>query len=457
MRTDRRALLALTAAGILWGTTVPLSKLALAWLPPGWLTAARFGVAAMLLVAMAGPSRVRAELRTPVFAAGAAGYGGSVLLQNVGITRTSVSDAALLVGAVPVLVAVTAAVWHRSVARPLAWAGFALSLAGVGMITGSHGAGSSAAGNALVLVSVLVSAVFTVGQARLLPGRDPVAVTAVQFLGAAVAGLAAAVLTEGAPPLPARPGAVVVVAALAACGTLAPFTLFAYGQTRVPAVVAGAFVNIEPVVGAVVGVVLFGNPATAWLAAGGTAILAGIAMSSTPSRRGPARQPVACRRVRGLLQPGGRDGLPRVRAGAGVRPGAAAPGSPDREAGAPGPRPAGRQPSHQPARSSGAVPGQDGADAGLQQDGPAARGVLRTGRLRDDGRIRQQVGRHRLRHRERAVALGRRHHRPGGGGWRADVVRAACGAADYSAWRSTSRIPRTVLGGMPTGPCGRSG
>ena len=40
MNSDRRrrAIAALTAAGLLWGTTVPLSKLALAWLSPGWLT-----------------------------------------------------------------------------------------------------------------------------------------------------------------------------------------------------------------------------------------------------------------------------------------------------------------------------------------------------------------------------------------------------------------------------------
>ena len=63
-------------------------------------------------------------------------------------------------------------------------------------------------------------------------------------------------------------------------GTLAPFTLFAYGQSKVAAEVAGAFVNLEPVVGAAAGAVVFGDPASLGLIAGGAAILAGIAMSS---------------------------------------------------------------------------------------------------------------------------------------------------------------------------------
>ena len=65
-------------------------------------------------------------------------------------------------------------------------------------------------------------------------------------------------------------------------GTLLPFTLFAYGQSRVAAEIAGAFLNLEPLVGATAGVVLFGNPVGPVQAAGGLAIIAGIAMSSLP-------------------------------------------------------------------------------------------------------------------------------------------------------------------------------
>ena len=36
------ALAALVAAGLLWGLTVPLSKVVLEWLDGGWLTVIRF-------------------------------------------------------------------------------------------------------------------------------------------------------------------------------------------------------------------------------------------------------------------------------------------------------------------------------------------------------------------------------------------------------------------------------
>jgi O-acetylserine/cysteine efflux transporter len=288
MNTNRRhAVAALIAAGLLWGTTVPLTKVALEWLPPGWLTVVRFGLAAAVLLAALLITGRRTALRrafTPaVLAAGALGYGGSVMVQNAGITRTSVTHAALLIGAVPVLVAIIAAVWHRTVARPVAWFGFAVSLGGVGLVTaGGGGGGATLAGDGLVLASLLLSATVTVAQARLLTGRDPVAVTAVQFLGATLGSLPVAVVSEGGPAAPAGFGAPLAVIALALAGTLLPFTLFAFGQTRVSAEVAGAFLNLEPLVGAITGAVAFGDPVGLAQVFGGMAILAGIALSSLP-------------------------------------------------------------------------------------------------------------------------------------------------------------------------------
>jgi O-acetylserine/cysteine efflux transporter len=282
MYIDRRtAVAALAAAGLLWGATVPMTKLALQWLPPGWLTVARFGLAAAVLLA-AVRFRVHAACSPAVVAWGAVGYGGSILVQNAGITRTSVSHAALLVGATPVLVAVIEAVRHRSVARPVAWIGFGVSFVGVGLVAAGGEGGATSTGDGLVLASLVLSASFIVAQARLLPGRDPIAVTAVQFLAATAASLPVAAVTEGIPAAAGATGTLLATAGLVVAGTLAPFTLFAYGQARVSAEIAGAFVNLEPLVGAAAGAVLFGDPVGMAQAAGGAAILTGIALSSLP-------------------------------------------------------------------------------------------------------------------------------------------------------------------------------
>jgi len=349
MKTNRRnAVAALIAAGLLWGTTVPLSKLALYWLSPGWLTAVRFGLAAAVLLAAArrrGPGRgtarrgaqltpLRAAFTPGVLVAGALGYGGSVMVQNAGITRTSVTHAALLIGAVPVLVAIIAAAWHRTVARPVAWVGFVVSLGGIALVTaGGGGGGATLAGDGLVLASLFLSATVTVAQGRLLIGRDPVAVTAVQFLGATLGALPVAVLTEGVPAVPGSAGPVLAVVGLAGFGTLLPFTLFAFGQSRVSAEVAGAFLNLEPLVGAIAGAVAFGDPVGLAQIAGGVAIVAGIGLSSLPllagrqvARRAAATE-AARAGARGSVAVPASAGTGRVAAGAGTGHAAVGPGT----------------------------------------------------------------------------------------------------------------------------------
>src|SRR6202020_3125572 len=96
--------------------------------------------------------------------------------------------------------------WHHTVARPVAWAGFAISLGGVAVVAAGRGGGASGVGDALVLLSVLIVATMTVAQGRLLEGQNPAAITAVQFVGAALAALPVAVAPGGLPHAPAPGG-----------------------------------------------------------------------------------------------------------------------------------------------------------------------------------------------------------------------------------------------------------
>ena len=303
--TTTHAIVALALAGTLWGLTVPLSKLGMEWLGAGWLAVARFAIAAPLLALLA-RRHLRAAISPAVVAAGAVGYGGVILLQNVGIERTSVSHAALIVGAVPVLVALIAAALGRGAATKATWGGSLLALAGVALVAGGGGAGTSLAGDLLVLVSVTGSAAFIVAQPGLLKGRDAGAVTAVQLGAGGLATLPFAVVFEGMPPAPATATPVIALAALALAGTAIAFSLFAWAQTRVPAEVAGAFVNLEPLVGAATGAVVFHDVVGLPQVIGGAAILAGIALglprrgaADEPRVRRPSPDPRHARRVHG--------------------------------------------------------------------------------------------------------------------------------------------------------------
>jgi drug/metabolite transporter (DMT)-like permease len=280
---ERRALIALTSAGLLWGLTIPLSKVALRSLDPAWLTVVRFGLAAPLLAWVA-RRHLRAACTPSVAAWGALGFGMVIVLQNLGIERTSVSHAALVCGAVPALVAVVALATRTGGSGPLAWLGYAAALGGVAMVAGP-GAGASLTGDLLVLASALLSAMFIVAQARNLEGRDALAVTAVQMGAAALTALPLA-LTAGEARVPDLE-ALLAVAALCTAGAL-PYALYAYGQARVRAEAAGAFVNLEPLVGALAGALVFGDPFGGAQLIGGLAILGGLLLSvlpATPSRR----------------------------------------------------------------------------------------------------------------------------------------------------------------------------
>lgn len=281
---------ALVASGLLFGSTVPLTKAVVDGVGPAWLSFVRFAAAGLVLAVFARRS-LRAAATAPVLVWGAVGYGAMALLQNDGIARTSVTHAALLIGATPVLIALLASRSRRSTVPPLAWAGFVLALAGAGLVAAGSGGASSARGDGLVMLSVLCMAAFAVAQPGLLSGRDPVAVTAAQFAAAAVLCLPAAGALEGAPPTGLGASTLVTVLALVVAGTLVPFTLFAYAQARVSAPFASAFLNLEPLVGAITGVVVFSDPYGGPQLLGGTAILAGIALSTVRLLRPPTGRP----------------------------------------------------------------------------------------------------------------------------------------------------------------------
>ncbi|WP_267434115.1 EamA family transporter, partial [Sphingomonas sp. GM_Shp_1] len=106
---NRLAFLALALAGLAWGLGFPLGKLALRELDPAHMVLLRFIVASIVacLFALA-TKEARALFRSPPVLLAGALYGLAFVVQFEGLAGVTVTLAALLVGAMPALIAVSA-------------------------------------------------------------------------------------------------------------------------------------------------------------------------------------------------------------------------------------------------------------------------------------------------------------------------------------------------------------
>jgi drug/metabolite transporter (DMT)-like permease len=276
---------ALSIAGCLWGTGFYFGKIALGALdvPHMILYRLLFACAGFVpVIALRGVVHRPADWPA-LWLAAVLGVPCLFLLQFEGLARTTVAHASLMVGTAPVLLGIGAALIggehvdrRRYALLGTSTAGAALILAGTARTAGSSG--PTVLGDALVLVSLLAGVVWVLASKRLMHRYSSSTVTA-SVMTAGTAVLAAWVLAvHGRPPVdvPMR-----VWAALAAQGLLATTTatlLWNWGVRRVPTSQAGVFLNFEPVVGALLGVLLLGEQ-LGWTALAGGALIVGAAMA----------------------------------------------------------------------------------------------------------------------------------------------------------------------------------
>jgi len=274
-------------AGCLWGCGFFFGKLALREMGVGHMVLYRFFFAAlgMLPVLAAGQGGKRPKW-TPremgVMALSTAlGIPIQFLLQFEGLAHTTVSHAALMVGTMPVILALGATIFAHERLDWIGWVALAGSTAGAALIVlgGSEASASGGRptllGDMLVVLSLVIALGWVLMNKSMMQTHSPLEVTAYSiFLG--VAMLAAWVIpTDGLPPM----RAVSLTAWLALIGsgilcTAATTLLWNWGIHHVPASRAGVFLNVEPALGSILGVELLGDHLGpfAWL--GGGLILA---------------------------------------------------------------------------------------------------------------------------------------------------------------------------------------
>ena len=211
------------------------------------------------------------------------------LIQFYALSITTVSHAALMVGMMPVILAVGAAVFAHERMDLVGWMALAGSTCGAGLIAlsaGSHAkGGATLAGDLLVVVSLLIALSWILINKGLMERHSHVVVTA---YGLAIGTLMLMVwvpVQYGMPPVAGV--SLKAWLALAGSGVLCTATttlLWNWGMTQVPASQAGVLLNMEPLIGSLLGVVVLGERLgpSAWV--GGGLILASAITLTTRSK-----------------------------------------------------------------------------------------------------------------------------------------------------------------------------
>jgi drug/metabolite transporter (DMT)-like permease len=271
----RLALLSLTIAGLFWGLGFPLGKLALREVGPAHMVLLRFLVASLASIPFAfSSSEARALFRSPPVLWAGVFYGIAFLIQFEGLAGVTVTLAALLVGAMPALVAVAAYLTGEMVTRT-SWIGVAGATVGAALIAGKPGGAGTAAGISLSLLSLVVFLAWLLVSKRAPNTRSALAVPAVMLIVATATVIPLALALHGLPPIRLSPVAWSGIVGQGLLSTFAATAAWQYGAARVDSASAGVFINIEPLVGAVVGITLFHDPVGIPVLVGGFAIVAG--------------------------------------------------------------------------------------------------------------------------------------------------------------------------------------
>ena len=284
----RTAYLALTFAGLCWGVGFPLGKLVLRETDAAHMVLLRLGVAGLAALPFAlKDAASRALFRSPTVIIAGMLFGLAFLVQFEGLARTSVTVAALLVGVMPALIAVGARVFGERVSRA-SWAGVAASTLGAALIAGRPGSAGTPLGVALSLSSLLIFLAWLLTLRRLRSASNAIALSGVTMIVATATVLPLALILHGAPKLDLSPVAWGGILGQGLFCTFLSTAAWQYGQARVGSANAGVFINLEPLMGAVIGVVLFGDHPTLALAAGGALILVGSFVVVMGERGAPA-------------------------------------------------------------------------------------------------------------------------------------------------------------------------
>jgi drug/metabolite transporter (DMT)-like permease len=293
-------------AGTLWGTGFFFGRLALNEMSVESMVLYRFLFASLGMLPVAFAHRVRftaSEARTLLLSA-FFGIPVQFLIQFHGLALTTVSHASLMVGSMPVLLGVAAALFGGERLDAIGWSALVASTIGAGLIVLGRGhghatqGGPSLEGDLLVVLSLCTALAWILLSKKLMLSHRPPVVTAYTILSGTLMLLICIVgptlanpwLTHKIPLPPVSHISATAWTALAIGGLACTATttlLWNWGIHHVPASRAGVFLNIEPALGSILGVKLLGERLGPYAWLGGGLILVSAIILTTRGHEAP--------------------------------------------------------------------------------------------------------------------------------------------------------------------------
>ena len=276
---NKRRLIPLFTAFVLWGSQYVISKIALRTVPPVTLLALRYLVSVPALFIVL---RLRHAL-TPIkkgdwpilFAIGFTGYFASFCLQMLGIDRLTGSLSSLLGAMNPIFIPILAALFLHERITPAKIACVALSMAGVVVIVGVDGT-VDASGALLMLASVFLWSTASIIIRRVSGRYDPMQIALIAILCALPFTGGWSLIELQSAPCFFTLESVLAVLYMGVLGTAVTHSLWNYSLRVMDASFCSMFYPMQPLVSSILGVLFLHEAVTPGFVIGALMICCGI-------------------------------------------------------------------------------------------------------------------------------------------------------------------------------------
>ncbi|MBU6475035.1 MAG: DMT family transporter [Alphaproteobacteria bacterium] len=270
-----KADLLLLLVALIWGLAFIAEKVALDNVGPCTFVAARFSISALLVLPFALKERRRAD--APAFPSPkglwliCAAFSAAVILQQVGIGLTTVTNAGFITGLYVIFVPAVCGLFYGQKLSKWVFPAAFLSLAGIWMLSGGSLSGFSA-GDALVFACAVGFALQVALAGKIMAQtKSPFTLSCLQYAAVTLAAIPGAMMFEHPTLAGLRAAAMPILYGGIMSGGIA-YTLQIVCQQHTPAPDSAIILSSESVFAAIAGAMLLGERLTP-LAYGGCALI----------------------------------------------------------------------------------------------------------------------------------------------------------------------------------------